>query len=255
MKAQLLTLALLTSVAGNTLAKSDVDVYIIKATDVQIAEETITIKGSAVTRLTTLSDNDDPEYGGFKIWGRAADSTHVKSENATFVIQKPGPAAHIEAWNDSIAAAKDLKAGKPVGRIGYYSPEVTIKGGLITGISGRGYLYTRPSSHKPIGVTPRPKDAPAWGGTWWTKFANGVNQRNTMRQADCRGGNDHGWSSEGKIDHDNGRIIVTYDDDRIERWTRVRHRMVVEHWHPASAYPDATPIVGIAERTSWEASK
>ena len=85
MKQQLLTLALLISIAGTTFAKSDVDVHLIGATDVQIAGDTITIKGAAITRLTTLSDNDEPHYGGFKIWGRTGDSTKVKSENATFI--------------------------------------------------------------------------------------------------------------------------------------------------------------------------
>jgi hypothetical protein len=38
-------------------------------------------------------------------------------------------------------------------------------------------------------------------------------------------------------------------DDRLERWTLVSKRMVVEHWFPASQVPVATPVLGIAERS------
>lgn len=255
MKAQLLTLALLASIAATSAAKSDVDVYFIKTTDVQITDDAITIKGSAVTRLTTLSGNDEPNYAGRRIWGQPADSTNVKAENATFIIVRPEAELSANAWKETVASARKLKQGEPTGRIGYYTPEVTVQAGLVTGISGRGYLYPTPPSTVPIGTRQWPQETPTWGGIWWTRFSNGVNQRNTMRQADCRGGNDHGWSSQGNLDHDAGRIIVTYDDDRLERWTPVGHRMVVEHWHPASAYPDAKPIVGIAERTSGSTSK
>ena len=250
MKAQLLTLALLASVNAASFAKSDVDVHFSKTTDVQITDTAITIKGSAITRLTTLSGSDDPSYAGFRIWGKPADSTKVESDNATFVILKPKAEFQAAAWDETVANAKRLKAGEPVGRIGYYTPEVTIEGGLITGISGRGYLYPNPESVIPIGVTPWPEKAAAWGGTWWTKFANGVNQRIVLADNTCRGGNDHGWSSKGTLDHEDGRIIITYEDDRLERWTPVGRRMVIEHWHPASAYPEAKPVVGIAERTS-----
>ena len=250
MKARLLTLALLASAAGTALAKSDVDVHFIKTADVQIAEGAITIKGSAITRLTTVSGSNDPGYAGFTIWGKPADSTKVESREATFVILKPKEEFQAAAWGETVANAKRLKAGEKIGRIGYHTPEVTIKAARITAITGYGYLYPNPESTVPTGVDPWPQDAPAWGGTWWTRFDNGVSQRMVLAGNTCRGGNNHGWSSKGKLDHDDGRIIITYEDDRLERWTPIGHRMVVEHWHPASAYPDTKPVVGIAERTS-----
>ena len=46
-------------------------------------------------------------------------------------------------WGWTVEAAKDLQAGKPVGRIGYYGPEIVIKNHLIHSISGPGYLYPK----------------------------------------------------------------------------------------------------------------
>jgi hypothetical protein len=45
------------------------------------------------------------------------------------------------AWQDSLKNAKDLQAGKPVGRIGFYAPDIVIKGNMIDSITGRGFLY------------------------------------------------------------------------------------------------------------------
>jgi hypothetical protein len=43
-------------------------------------------------------------------------------------------------------------------------------------------------------------------------------------------------------------ILVTFADDRVERWTAVDKRMVVEHWFPAAAYPAGDKVLGIADR-------
>jgi hypothetical protein len=41
--------------------------------------------------------------------------------------------------------------------------------------------------------------------------------------------------------------VIVCDDDRVERWTAVGQRMVVEHWFPAAQFPSGTPVLGIAE--------
>ncbi|MDZ4781406.1 MAG: hypothetical protein SGJ19_14225, partial [Planctomycetia bacterium] len=70
-------------------------------------------------------------------------------------------------------------------------------------------------------------------------------------------------SSGGRVGVQNGTIVIAYDDDRIERWTVVGARLVVEHWAPAAGshpgarwggysplrpLPTSTPVLGIAER-------
>jgi hypothetical protein len=42
--------------------------------------------------------------------------------------------------------------------------------------------------------------------------------------------------------------VITFNDDRVERWTAVGDRFVVEHWFPASRVPVVAPVLGIAER-------
>ena len=43
----------------------------------------------------------------------------------------------------SLKAAKDLQDGKEVGRIGYYAPNMVIKGNLIDSITGFGFLFPK----------------------------------------------------------------------------------------------------------------
>lgn len=42
-------------------------------------------------------------------------------------------------------------------------------------------------------------------------------------------------------------VEIVFGDDRVERWTRVGNRHVVERWFPGSQFPTATPLRGIAE--------
>jgi hypothetical protein len=39
------------------------------------------------------------------------------------------------AWQESLQAAKDLQEGKEVGRIGFYAPDIVIKGNMIDSIT------------------------------------------------------------------------------------------------------------------------
>ena len=43
-------------------------------------------------------------------------------------------------------------------------------------------------------------------------------------------------------------MVIRFADDRLERWTIVGKRIVVEHWCPAAAYPGEARVLGIAER-------
>ena len=44
-------------------------------------------------------------------------------------------------------------------------------------------------------------------------------------------------------------LLIVYNDDRVERWTPVGKRMVVEHWFPAAQFPNGAPVRGIADIT------
>ena len=126
--------------AAACMAASDTDVNIIQATKVVIENNKITINAEAITTIRTIAADHDPEHKGRQLFGRPCNVNEVKSDEATFVVHKPkeGPEG---AWEMTVAAAKALKDGKKIGRIGYYRPDVLIRANLIISIDGEGYIY------------------------------------------------------------------------------------------------------------------
>ena len=126
-------------------AASDADVTIIKAKKVVIEENTITIVAEAKTRITLIRDDHDPKFTGDNWHGMPVTRVQVISNKATFMIKRPTSAApggpSTNAWQDSLQAARDLQEGKEVGRIGFYAPDIVIKGNMIDSITGSGFLY------------------------------------------------------------------------------------------------------------------
>ena len=150
-------LGFLISATVSSQAASDTDVTILKAETVLIESNTVTIIAEATVSVMLTSGDYKPKGQG---GGRPGSQITVKADKATFTIQRQhlnlkakdlnGPnAAQAKAtqeafdkfWGWTVEAAKDLQAGKPVGRIGYYGPEIVIKNHLIHSISGPGYLY------------------------------------------------------------------------------------------------------------------
>jgi hypothetical protein len=125
----------------STHAASDADVTIIKAQKVVIEENTITIIAEARTSITLIRDDHDPAFTGDTWNGMPVTRVQVISNKATFIIKRHPDGRLPEAWQESLKAAKDLQEGKEVGRIGYYAPDIVIKGNMIDSITGNGYLY------------------------------------------------------------------------------------------------------------------
>ena len=138
-------------------AASDTDVTILKAETVLIESNTVTIVAEATVSVTLTRGDYKPNGTGEE---RSRSQITVKADKATFTIQRQqlnpkdlnGPhAAQLKAtqesfdkfWEWTVEAAKDLQAGKPGGRIGYYGPEIVIKDHLIHSISGPGHLYRK----------------------------------------------------------------------------------------------------------------
>jgi hypothetical protein len=135
------TLAFLTFVTGSIQAASDADVTIIEAKKVVIEENTITIVADAKARLTLIRDDHDPAFKGATWHGMPVTLVQVISAKGTFIIKRPPGNSLPEAWKESLKAAKNLQEGKEVGRIGYYAPDIVIKGNMIYSITGSGFLY------------------------------------------------------------------------------------------------------------------
>jgi hypothetical protein len=142
-----LVLALFAFVAS-TRAASDADVTLLKVKKVVIEEGVITIVvAEAKTRITLIRDDYDPKYTGDNWHGMPVTRVQVISNKATFTVKRPTSAAPggplTDAWQESLQAAKDLQEGKEVGRIGFYAPDIVIKGNMIDSITGPGFLYSK----------------------------------------------------------------------------------------------------------------
>jgi hypothetical protein len=138
----------LTFVTASIHAASDADVTIIKAKKVVIEENTITIVAEAKTRITLIRDDYDPKYTGDNWHGMPVTRVQVICNNGTFIIKRPERALQEaaekvlqEGWQMSLKAAKNLQEGKEVGRIGFYAPDIVIKGNMIDSVTGQGFLY------------------------------------------------------------------------------------------------------------------
>lgn len=102
---------------------------------------------------------------------------------------------------------------------------------------------------KPPG--PAPARAPEAGlpvGTWRVEYANGITEV-------CEVGRDGAAVvvepkriGGGKAVVGGGAVVMVFENGRVQRWTPVGARYVVEHWFPRSQFPTtAAGVVGIAE--------
>lgn len=113
-------------------------------------------------------------------------------------------------------------------------------------------------SHSPL--NPRSAQIGVLAGRWSVEFANGVKQTCEIREDETASVVEPGRTSGGQVGVQNRAIVIAYDDNRVERWTLVGKRLVVEHWAPVPGpqrwaghpplrpLPTSTPVLGIAER-------
>jgi hypothetical protein len=85
-------------------------------------------------------------------------------------------------------------------------------------------------------------------GKWTIEFANGVKESCEVRADGTASVVEPLRSSDGKAVVKDNAVVITFNDDRLERWTVVGRRAVVEHWYPASQFPCGTPVRGIGDR-------
>jgi hypothetical protein len=101
------------------------------------------------------------------------------------------------------------------------------------------------------GNRPVPHPMPEAGlpvGKWSVEFANGVTEVCEIREDGTASVVEPLRTSGGKATVKGSSVVIVFEDDRVERWTPVGKRLVVEHWFPGSQLPTATPVLGIAER-------
>jgi hypothetical protein len=84
-------------------------------------------------------------------------------------------------------------------------------------------------------------------GRWTVEFSNGIKEVCEIRKDRRVSVDEPMRTSTGRAQVKDGSVLIVYQDDRVERWTGVGKKMLVEHWYPAARFPSKTPIVGIAE--------
>ena len=87
----------------------------------------------------------------------------------------------------------------------------------------------------------------AFKGKWHVEFTNGVKEVCQIRKDRTASVAEPLRTSNGKVEVKDGSVVIVYQDDRVERWTPVGKRMVVEHWYPSARFPSGTPVLGIAD--------
>ncbi len=95
---------------------------------------------------------------------------------------------------------------------------------------------------------PQPVDD-AWVGKWTIEFANGVVETCDLVKEGKANVVEPKRSSPGKVRQTTNWVLeLKFDDDRIERWTRIGQRMVVEHWPSSDQFPGGLSVLGIAAK-------
>jgi hypothetical protein len=95
---------------------------------------------------------------------------------------------------------------------------------------------------------PKPEQAlPA--GKWTVEFANGVVEKVEVRKDGTASVAEPARASDGRVAAVPGAYLFVCEDGRVERWTPVGKRMVVEHWASVDQMPGVLPVKGIAEST------
>ena len=236
------------------MAVSDTDVHIIKAMDVLIEKDKLTITAQAITTLRTISHEKALYHQGRQLFGRPSNTYEVMSDSAKFVVHKPTADAQLDLWKKCVKAADKLKEGKPTGRIAFYRPKVVIRENLIVEITGYGYLIPNPEriefqqNRRNRGIIDDNNPATSlWHARWKVIFSNGKHQFYRFNKDNTAATvKSNSRSSIGKVDILGNQASIGFNDDRFEKWTLAGNQAVVEHW--TSNRQEGEPMLGIGHR-------
>src|SRR5438309_3843089 len=90
------------------------------------------------------------------------------------------------------------------------------------------------------GDVPEPEQAlPV--GKWSIEFSNGVVEKVEVKKDGTARVTEPARESDGKVTVVPGAFLFVCEDGRVERWTPVGGRMVVEHWASVDQMPNGPP--------------
>lgn len=106
----------------------------------------------------------------------------------------------------------------------------------------------------PPALAKDPGAPPQFVGKWTVTFANGVVETCDVRADGTASEAEPKRSADGKAELKENALVISFADDRVERWTAIDKRMVVEHFFPGSEYPSGSRVLGIAAILPADAS-
>ena len=106
----------------------------------------LTFTKKAAAEMTVLAGDPGPSFKGPTREGKPVATVQILSDEATFTIRQDGysrPGGPLDgAWKSNLAWARKLQEDASAGavEIGFYAPEVVIRGHKIAAVTGAGYL-------------------------------------------------------------------------------------------------------------------
>lgn len=85
-------------------------------------------------------------------------------------------------------------------------------------------------------------------GIFEVRFTNGVVQKCEFPDNQSVRVSQKNRNSTGSVEASDGKIIIRYEDDRLEHWYPVDQAWLIYHWHPASELEKTQPVTGLAEK-------
>ncbi len=85
-------------------------------------------------------------------------------------------------------------------------------------------------------------------GSWKIVFTNGVNELCEIHLDGTATVKEPLRSADGTVKAIDASYQIDFTDNRVERWTRIGNRFVVEHWTSGPGIERSAPVLGIAER-------
>lgn len=102
----------------------------------------------------------------------------------------------------------------------------------------------------PVGLTAKEAKQPSLPtGEFEVHFKNGVVQKCSFGEKSTVKVSQPNRTADGSVEIQGGKIIVRYQDDRLEHWIPADKAYIVNHWHPASGRDQKKqPQTGFAEK-------
>jgi hypothetical protein len=104
---------------------------------------------------------------------------------------------------------------------------------------------SHPKGDRKLSKNPNKCTPPQLVGKWTVTFANGVVETCDVRANWTVSASEPKRSANGKAEVKGNALVITFADDRVERWTTVDKRVVVEHFFPGTEFPAGARVLGI----------